>query len=226
MFLKISRASDRTIARLAVGLISAIFISFCVPVNFPKQLNILMCENEQKPKLKPCYESVAPKLELASLKPRAPQLEPEPSGVMALLFFFKAIRWAIELYCRSPVAYQHIKSSAVMALPSTNTVENSRLTSYLIVFDIMWLTNPNAYRNWISPSWVNAGAVAEIERVMLIKESFACCNAAWTKWRVGSLHGFWAVSLTWKYFFLIVIPLIACSVRGKLAFLEGSIVEI
>jgi len=55
------------------------------------------------------------------------------------------------------------------------------------------LTNPNAYRNCISPSWVNAGAVAEIERVMLIKESFPCCNAAWMKLRVGILHDFWAV---------------------------------
>jgi len=51
-----------------------------------------MCANEQKPKLKPCYESGAPELELASLKPRGPQLEPEPNGVMTLLFLFKAIR--------------------------------------------------------------------------------------------------------------------------------------
>jgi len=62
MVLKISKVVNCPVAPLVVGLISAIFIQFCVPDDFPKQLNILMFENEQMLKLKPCYESGAPKL--------------------------------------------------------------------------------------------------------------------------------------------------------------------
>uniref|UniRef100_H2ZF09 Transposable element P transposase n=1 Tax=Ciona savignyi TaxID=51511 RepID=H2ZF09_CIOSA len=56
------------------------------------------------------------------------------------------IRWAIELYSRSPAAYQHLRSSAVMTLPTTSTIKR--------------------YRNYISPMpGINPVAIQEIERV-------------------------------------------------------------
>ncbi|XP_078487274.1 uncharacterized protein LOC144745216 isoform X2 [Ciona intestinalis] len=61
------------------------------------------------------------------------------------------VRWALELYCRSPAAYEHIRSSKALVLPSISTIKS--------------------YRNCIPPtSGISSIALAEIERVAKDKE--------------------------------------------------------
>ncbi|XP_078487891.1 uncharacterized protein LOC104265687 [Ciona intestinalis] len=36
------------------------------------------------------------------------------------------VRWAIELYSRSPAAYEHLKTTGVLMLPSCQTLRNYR----------------------------------------------------------------------------------------------------
>nr|XP_039265951.1 uncharacterized protein LOC120341496 isoform X2 [Styela clava] len=88
------------------------------------------------------------------------------------------IRWAMELYCRSPSAYDHLRTSQVLTLPSPSTL--------------------NRYRNVIPPqSGINKLALKEMERVikdkgsligfvaldeMKVRENLVCCN--------GKLIGF------------------------------------
>lgn len=43
------------------------------------------------------------------------------------------IRWCIELYCRSPAAYNHVRSSEVLTLPSEKTIQNYRLDLKLFI---------------------------------------------------------------------------------------------
>ena len=43
------------------------------------------------------------------------------------------IRWAIELYARSPAAYNHIRTSNVLTLPSTNTIHLYRYGTYILL---------------------------------------------------------------------------------------------
>ncbi|XP_077967740.1 uncharacterized protein LOC144421972 [Styela clava] len=62
------------------------------------------------------------------------------------------IRWAMELYCRSPSAYDHLRTSQVLTLPSPSTL--------------------NRYRNFIPPqSGINQLALEEMERVIKDKGS-------------------------------------------------------
>nr|XP_039254203.1 uncharacterized protein LOC120331200 [Styela clava] len=62
------------------------------------------------------------------------------------------IRWAMELYCRSPSAYDHLRTSQVLTLPSPSTL--------------------NRYRNVIPPqSGINKLALKEMERVIKDKGS-------------------------------------------------------
>nr|XP_039259339.1 uncharacterized protein LOC120335785 [Styela clava] len=57
------------------------------------------------------------------------------------------IRWAIELYSRSPAAYDHIRTSNVLILPSSSTIRR--------------------YRNYLTPKpGLCEMALCEIERVM------------------------------------------------------------
>ena len=114
---------------------------------------------------------------------------------------FKTIRWAIELYCRSPVAYQHIRNSEVMALPSTSSVEKLPIN---ILSDYVWyyvIDKSQRLQKLHLPILSKCWCCCWNRTCCAHQESFPCCNAAWMKWRVGMLHDFWAVSLTWKYFF-------------------------
>nr|XP_039259828.1 uncharacterized protein LOC120336258 [Styela clava]XP_039259838.1 uncharacterized protein LOC120336258 [Styela clava] len=62
------------------------------------------------------------------------------------------IRWAMELYCRSPSAHDHLRTSQVLTLPSPSTL--------------------NRYRNVIPPqSGINKLALKEMERVIKDKGS-------------------------------------------------------
>nr|CAB3262795.1 uncharacterized protein LOC100183340 [Phallusia mammillata] len=56
------------------------------------------------------------------------------------------VRWCIEFYCRSPAAYEHIRASDVLTLPSPTTIKR--------------------YRNFIKPQpGINQMSLDEIERV-------------------------------------------------------------
>ncbi|XP_078491153.1 uncharacterized protein LOC108950605 [Ciona intestinalis] len=78
------------------------------------------------------------------------------------------IRWAIELFCRSPAAYDHIRQSNILILPSVSTIKSYRFVCLtdVICWYLFMESFKNHYRNCIpATTGLNKTAIAEIERV-------------------------------------------------------------